>query len=77
MDGEYFFLLLYSMYTVYRVQLALGRIMVGYNKNQCWEFGSGSVGFIVFKPPGSSSIISCTDPDPDPSVIKQKEVKKH
>jgi hypothetical protein len=30
----------------------------------------------VFGPPGFGSVIICTDPDPDPSIIKQKKLGK-
>ncbi len=31
----------------------------------------------VFGPPGSGSVIICKDPDPDPSINKQKMLEKH
>jgi hypothetical protein len=45
---------------------------------------SGSVGFVSFRPPGSGSVIICTDqdldlnPDPaqDPLINKQKKLRK-
>jgi hypothetical protein len=32
--------------------------------------------YSVFGPPGSGSVIICTDLDPDPSIIKQNKVTK-